>query len=145
MMKWFKPEFLTFVVGAIVVVLNERFGWGLTPEGMIAFFATVGGYLLQQGIINLKADGKSAFAGIKLNSRKLFFTLIGALFIGLNEVMELGFGHEVIWTVAALVTGYNAAEGAKDVKTVTASPLEVHLPDSFGYGLHDEKADEQSH
>lgn len=132
-MKWFKPEFLVFVVGAVVVVLNDRFGWGLTQEGVVAFFVAVGGYLLQQGIINLKTDGKGAFAGIKINSRKLIFTLVAAAFIGLNELMELGYSQEVIWTVAALVTGYNVAEGAKDAKDAAAPPTEVHFPAPIGF------------
>lgn len=116
-MKWLRPEFLTFVVGAVVVLLNDRFGWGLTQEGVTAFFVTVGGYFLQQGIVNVKRGEDGAFAGVSVSSRKLIFTLVGALLIGLNEAMQLGYGTEAIWTVAGLVTGYNALEGTRDAKT----------------------------
>lgn len=143
-MKWLKPEFLTFVVGAVVVLLNDRFGWGLTPEGVIAFFVTIGGYLIQQGIVNVKRGEDGAFSGISVSSRKLIFTLVGALLIGLNEAMELGFGQEAVWTVAGLVTGYNALEGARDAKKADPEPKAV-FPYPPGFGLHDEKADEQSH
>jgi len=132
-MKWLKPEFLTFVVGAVVVLLNDRYGWGLTTEGVIAFFGTIGGYFLQQGIVNVIRGADGAFAGLSVNSRKLIFTLVGALFIGLNEALQLGFGHEAVWTVAGLVTGYNTLEGVKDAKAAAALPVEVHLPAPIGF------------
>lgn len=147
-MKWFRPEFLTFVVGVIVMFLNELFGWGLTAEGVITFFVTVGGYFVQQGIVNVKRGDDAAFAGISLNSRKLIFTVVGALMIGLNEAIQLGFSSEMLWTVAGLITGYNALEGARDAKKAEPpqpQPTEVYFPRPIAFGFHDEKADEQSH
>lgn len=144
-MKWLKPEFLTFVVGAVVVILNDRFGWGLSQEGVIAFFVTIGSYLLQQGIVNVKRGEDGAFAGLSVNSRKLIFTLVGALMIGLNEALQLGFGAESIWMVAGLVTGYNAVEGARDAKAAATPPTTVNFPSPIGFGRHSEQADDQSH
>lgn len=151
-MKWLKPEFITFAVGAVVVILNDRFGWGLTPEGVIAFFVTVGGYLLQQGIVNIKRGQPLSFKGLSVNSRKLIFTLVGALFIGLNEAMQLGFSQDVVWVVAGIITGYNAIEGTKDVQEAKQPPMEVHLPSHKNIGFYvpanipeDPAADDQSH
>lgn len=138
-MKWLRPEFLTFVVGALVVLLNDQFGWGLTQEGVIAFFTTVGGYLLTQGIVNVKRGQDGTFAGVSVQSRKMIFTLVGALFIGLNEAMQLGFGQDAVWTVAGLVTGYNALEGTRDVKTaIPTLRVDLSRPE-------DQEADDQTH
>jgi hypothetical protein len=141
-MKWLRPEFLVFVVGVLVFVLNEQFGWELKQESVVAFFVTVGGYLTQQGLVNIKRGADGAFAGMSVNSRKMILTLVGALLIGLNEVMQLGFDQDTIWGVAALITGYNALEGTLDAKTAIPT---IRLYPSHGVREDDPTDDEQSH
>ena len=52
----------------------------------------------------------------KLKSRKLWATIASYLVIALNDVLEVGIEKETIFSLVALITGYNAAQGYVDAQ-----------------------------
>jgi len=58
----------------------------------------------------------------KLKSRKLWATLAAYVVVALNDVLEIGLDKETIYSLVAIVSGYNVGQGIADMKGTPVKP-----------------------
>lgn len=120
MKKWFRPDVLTIIAGALVTGANQLLGLDIDPTNIVAAAVLLLGYFKAHEYVTVVRDANGLPTGYKLNSRKLIFTAIAFAFVVLDAIYKLGASIESIVALTTIITGYNWTEAKKDVKTAEA-------------------------
>lgn len=130
-MKWVMPSFLTTIISIIAIALNNRFGWHLSPDKLIASI----GLAINFVGITLLADIAKIRRGEtpNFNSTKLFTLLFALLMIGFSDYFGIRLDEESVWFIAGTAAAFITGKGIKDIvqqKEVVNSGSGVHAEDN---------------
>ncbi|UKS25014.1 hypothetical protein LOZ80_25900 [Paenibacillus sp. HWE-109] len=112
-MKWVMPSFLTSLISILAIALNNKFGWHLSPDKLIASVA-----------LSINFVGVSVFTDIaklrrgeipNLNSTKLFTLLFACLMIGFSDYIGIQLDDESVWFIAGTAAAFITGKGIKDI------------------------------
>jgi hypothetical protein len=112
-MKWVMPSFLTTIISIIAIGLNNRFGWHLSPDQLIASI----GLAINFVGITLLADIAKIRRGEmpNFNSTKLFTLLFALLMIGFGDYVGIRLDDESVWFIAGTAAAFITGKGIKDI------------------------------
>lgn len=112
MSKWAMPSFLTTIISIIAISLNNRLGWHLSPDKLIAST----GLAINFVGVSILADIAKLRRGEKpnLNSTKLFTMLFACLIIGFSEYIGIKLDEESVWFIAGAAAAFISTKGIKD-------------------------------
>ena len=113
MSKWIMPSFLTSLISIIAIACNNRFGWHLSPDKLIASVA-----------LSINFVGVTIFTDIaklkrgeipNINSTKLFTLLFACLMIGFSDYIGIQLDEESVWFIAGTAAAFITGKGIKDI------------------------------
>jgi hypothetical protein len=116
MKKWIRPDKLTIIFGSLATAANEFLGTGIESGNIAAFFVILFTYLKSNEIINITRYSHGLPVEFRVNSSKLWFTLIGLGLTFYKTYSGEVLSQESIYSIAAMISGYNVYEGNKDVQ-----------------------------
>lgn len=113
MSKWVMPSFLTSLISILAIACNNKFGWHLSPDKLIASVA-----------LSINFVGVTVFTDIaklkrgeipNLNSTKLFTLLFACLMIGFSDYIGIELDQESVWFIAGTAGAFITGKGIKDI------------------------------
>lgn len=131
MNKWLMPSFLTSIIGIIAISLNNKFGWHLSPEKLIASTALTINFVL----VTMSADIAKMKRGEKpnFNSTKLFALLFACIVIGFSDYVGIELNSEDVWYIAGAAATFMTGKGIRDIisarkeNEVNANPQSIPI------------------
>lgn len=116
MKKWIRPDKLAIIFGVLATSTNEFLGTGIDTGSIAAFFIIMFTYLKQNEIVNITRYAHGLPVEFKVNSTKLWFTLVGLALTFYATYTGENISQETIIAIAGIISGYNVYEGKKDVQ-----------------------------
>jgi hypothetical protein len=112
MNKWIMPSFLTSLISIIAIALNNKFGWHLSPDKLIASV----GLTINFVIVTMSADIAKMKRGERpnWNSTKLFTLLFACLMIGFSQYMGIELDTEEVLFIAGAAAAFITGKGIRD-------------------------------
>ena len=113
MSKWIMPSFLTSLISIVAIACNNKFGWHLSPDKLIASVA-----------LSINFVGVTVFTDIaklrrgeipNINSTKLFTLLFACLMIGFSDYIGIQLDEESVWFIAGTSAAFITGKGIKDI------------------------------
>lgn len=132
MNKWLMPSFLTSIISIIAITLNNKFGWHLSPDKLIASV----GLTINFVIVTMSADIAKMKRGERpnFNSTKLFTLLFACLTLGFADYMGLELNTEDVLFIAGSAAAFITGKGIRDMvaakKEVTDDHMQQYKGDS---------------
>lgn len=113
MSKWMMPSFLTSILSIIAITLNNKFGWHLSPDKLIASVALTINFV----IVTMSADIAKMKRGERpnFNSTKLFTLLFACVAIGFTDYMGLELNPEDVLFIAGSAAAFITGKGIRDM------------------------------
>ena len=112
MTKWIMPSFLTSLLSIIAISLNNKLGWHLSPDKLIASV----GLTINFVIVTMSADIAKMKRGERpnWNSTKLFTLLFACLMIGFSQYMGIELDTEEVLFIAGAAAAFITGKGIRD-------------------------------
>jgi hypothetical protein len=112
MNKWIMPSFLTSLISIIAIALNNKFGWHMSPDKLIASV----GLTINFVIVTMSADIAKMKRGERpnWNSTKLFTLLFACLMIGFSQYMGIELDTEEVLFIAGAAAAFITGKGIRD-------------------------------
>lgn len=111
MNKYVDPKFITGIVTIIAVALNNKFGWHLDPEKLVASVALSINFIVVQILVDVKTGKPS------LNSTKFVTMIFACVVIGFSSYLDIDLEEESIWWIAGTAAAFITGKGVKDIVT----------------------------
>lgn len=129
-MKWAMPSFLTTLISIVAIALNNRFGWHLSPEQLIASV----GLTINFVAVTMASDIAKLKRGERpnLNSTKLFTLMFSCLIIGFSDYIGIELDTESVWFIAGVAAAFITGKGIKDNLDSKREGLTNESKESFG-------------
>lgn len=111
-MKWVMPSFLTSLLSIIAIACNNKFGWHLSPDKLIASV----GLTINFVIVTMSADIAKMKRGERpnWNSTKLFTLVFACLMIGFSQYMGIDLDTEEVLFIAGAAAAFITGKGIRD-------------------------------
>lgn len=111
-MKWVMPSFLVSIISIVAIALNNKFGWNLRPDQLIASCGLAVNFVA----VTMAADIAKMKRGQRpnINSTKLFALLFSCLVIGFSDYIGIDLDVESVWFIAGSAAAYITGKGIRD-------------------------------
>lgn len=113
MTKWAMPSFLITLISMVAIALNNKFGWHLSPEQLIASIALAVNFVgvtLIADIAKIKRGEMPNF-----NSTKLVTMVIALVIIGFSDYVGIHLDEESVWFIAGSAGAFITGKGIRDI------------------------------
>jgi hypothetical protein len=107
------PSFLTSILTIVAIALNNKFGWHLSPDKLIASVALTINFVL----VTLSADIAKLKNGERpnFNSTKLFTLVFSCLMIGFSSYIGIDLNTEEVIIISGAAAAFITGKGIKDI------------------------------
>lgn len=112
-MKWVMPSFLTSLISIIAIACNNKFGWHLSPDKLIASVALSINFVGVSVVTDIAKLKRGEIPN--LNSTKLFTLLFACLMIGFSDYIGIELDEESVWFIAGTAAAFITGKGIKDI------------------------------
>lgn len=112
-MKWVMPSFLTSLLSIIAIACNNKFGWHLSPDKLIASVALSINFVGVSVVTDIAKLKRGEIPN--LNSTKLFTLLFACLMIGFSDYVGIELDDESVWFIAGTAAAFITGKGIKDI------------------------------
>lgn len=113
MSKWVMPSFLTSLISILAIACNNKFGWHLSPDKLIASVALSINFVGVTVITDIAKFRRGEIPNI--NSTKLFTLLFACLMIGFSDYIGIELDEESVWFIAGTAAAFITGRGIKDI------------------------------
>ncbi|MGX4584071.1 hypothetical protein [Paenibacillus chitinolyticus] len=113
MSKWVDPKFVTGVVTMIAIALNNRFGWHVSPDKLVAAVVVAGNFIIAQisvDIQKMKNGEKPTF-----KSAKFVTMIIACTIIGFSQYLGIELSEQEVIALAGAAITVITAKWVRDV------------------------------
>jgi hypothetical protein len=107
------PSFLISIISIVAIACNNKFGWHLSPEKLIASVTLAVNFVGITIITDIAKYRRGESPN--LNSTKLFTLLFACLVIGFSEYVGIELDDESVWFVAGSAAAFITGKGIKDI------------------------------
>ncbi|MFF2156049.1 hypothetical protein ACFVVQ_12105 [Paenibacillus chitinolyticus] len=145
MSKWISPQFITGVVTMVAIALNNRFGWHISPDKLVAAVVVAVNFIVAQIMVDIqkmKNGEKPTF-----NSTKFVTMFIACTALGFSQYLGIELSEQEVIALATTAAAFITAKGVRDISNEKKKQAEAEVysqPEEVNR-LHDQNAANHSH